>query len=594
MPVNSVMEDEKTEGSVNIKIIVRLLKYLKPYKIEVVKTLCLMGVIIAAGLLNPYFLKLGIDKFIQEKDIKGIILLGLIMTLVNIAAIICTKYRIRIMSKVSNEILVTIRQQLYTHLQKLSFSFFDSRPAGKILARIIGDVNSLSDLFTSSITNFIPESITLISVMAIMLAMNFKLALVSFASLPLMFVAIFWLKTVSRKRWQVYRKKNSNMNAFTHEAFSGIRVIQGFSAEKSTERAFGILLKEHLNSFISAVKVGDLFWPVVELSWGIGMLLVFSYSMVLLKSGTISVGLFVAFTGYISMFWSPIRNISNFYNQLITNMASAERIFEILDTKPDIEDKINSVELPPIKGEVEFRNVTFGYNENQIVLKDVSFTVKPGETIALVGPTGVGKTTIVNLISRFYDAQKGSVLIDGHDVKDVTIESLREQMGIMTQDTFLFSGSIKDNIRYGRLDATDEEIIEAAKAVRAHEFIMKLPKGYDTNVNERGSRLSAGQRQLIALARALLASPRILILDEATASIDTQTERLVQEGLRKLLKGRTSFIIAHRLSTIQSADRILVIDGGGIAEMGNHDELMSKRGLYYNLFMAQFKFIECS
>jgi ATP-binding cassette, subfamily B, multidrug efflux pump len=410
--------------------------------------------------------------------------------------------------------------------------------------------------------------------------------------LPFLLVSMFLVQSISRKRWQLFRKKNSNMNAFTHEDFSGIRVVQSFTAEDSTSRTFMGLLSEHRNAFLRAVRLNDLFWPIVEMSWGIGVVIVFWYGLKLLNTETISVGLLISFIGYIGLFWMPIMEISNFYNTLITNIAGAERIFEVLDLKPDIDENVKGIVMPRIKGNVVFKHVTFGYEKKVPVLKDVSFQVKAGETIALVGPTGVGKTTIVNLISRFYEAQQGEILIDGHNVNHVTLESLRSQMGIMLQDTFLFSGSIKDNINYGKLDATEDEIENAAKAVQAHEFIMKMPKGYDTNVNERGSRLSAGQRQLIAFARALLANPRILILDEATASIDTHTERLVQKGIEKLLKGRTSFVIAHRLSTIQNADRIMVIDHGRISEIGNHEELMDFKGLYYQLVMSQFKLMD--
>jgi len=592
MPINSFREDEKLNEAVNIKTVIRLFSYLKPYGIPVMQTLLLMGVAVSVELFNPYFLKLGIDSFIKNEDIKGLMLLGLLMIAVNTGAMLCAKKRIKIMSVVSNNILLTIRQQLYSHIQKLSFAFFDSRPVGKILARIIGDVNSLNDLFTNSVTSLIPDLIKIIAVSVIMLSMNYRLAVISFVTLPFLMVSMFVVQTVSRKRWQIYRKKTSNMNAFTHEDFSGIRVVQSFAAEKSTSNTFLKLLLDQRDAFMRAVRMNDLFWPLVEFSWGVGTVVVFWYGMRLLETGTITIGLLIAFTGYVSMFWQPIMNISNFYNALITNISGAERIFEIMDIEPDIKDAVKAEELPRIKGHVAFKNVTFSYDGKQQVLKNVSFNVKPGETIAFVGATGAGKTSVINLISRFYEAQQGEVLIDGYNVKNVSIESLRSQMGIMMQDTFLFSGSIRDNIRYGRLDAADDEVEEAAKAVHAHEFIMKLPRGYDTDVNERGSRLSVGQRQLIAFARALLANPRILILDEATASIDTHTERLVQSGIQRLLKGRTSFVIAHRLSTIQNADRIMVIDSGRIKETGTHDELLKSKGIYYQLFMAQFKFLE--
>lgn len=591
MPINNFREDEVMKEEINFRTIGRLFGYLKPHMPAVTITLLLMAVTIGVELFNPWFLKLGIDKYIANGDGPGILMIGGVMIVLNVVMMYCARFRMVKMSKVTNDILLTIRQQLYTHIQKLSFSFFDSRPVGKILARIIGDVNALNDLFTNSVTTLIPEVIKIMAVVVIMLLMNWRLALAALVTLPFMITIMVFVSRASHKGWQLFRKKASNMNAFTHEDFSGIRVVQSFAAEKDTSRTFWDLVTDWRNAFISAVKYADFFWPSVEMSWGVGTIVVFSFGLLLLDSGTITIGLLVAFSGYIGMFWQPVMNISNFYNQLVTNITGAERIFEILDINPDIADHTGSDELPSIEGRVSFDHVTFGYESGKPVLKDVSFDVKAGETIALVGPTGVGKTTIVNLISRFYEAQMGTVRIDGHDVLGVTIESLRSQMGIMMQDSFLFSGSIRDNIRYGRLDATDAEVEEAAKVVQAHDFIMKFEKGYDTDVNERGARLSGGQRQLIAFARALLANPRILILDEATASIDTQTEKLVQEGIRTLLAGRTSFVIAHRLSTIQSADRILVIENGVISEAGTHDELMQAEGAYWQLFMAQFKFL---
>lgn len=592
MPVNNFRKDETLKETVNIKVVIRLFSYLRPYILRVLNVLFLIGMVILVELLNPYFIKVGIDKYIANSNVKGLLILGGIMAFANVVAMVCAKYRILIMAGVSNKILFSIRQELYNHIQNLSFDFFDNRSVGKILARIVGDVNSLYDLFTNSVTNLIPELIKIVVIAIIMFSMNYKLALVSFSTLPVLCVLMFFIQIVSRRRWQIVRKKSSNLNAYSHEIFSGIRVVQGFNSEEKTKRVFWELLNEFKNSFIRAVRMNDMFWPLVELSWGGGTVLVFMYGLRLLNAGEITIGGLVAFTSYISMFWVPVMNISNFYNILITNLAGAERIFEIMDIKPGIKDSEDAVIMPEIKGKVEFKNVTFGYDKKQTVLENVSFTVKERETVALVGPTGAGKTTIINLISRFYETSKGKVLIDGMDVTKVTLESLRSQLGIMLQDTFLFSGTVKDNIRYGRLDASDEEIIEAAKAVCAHEFIMELPDGYDTDVNERGSRLSAGQRQLIAFARVLLANPRILILDEATASIDTYTEKLVQKGIQRLLEGRTSFVIAHRLSTIQNADRMMFIDDRGIKEEGTHDELIKKKGAYYELFMSQFKFLD--
>jgi ATP-binding cassette subfamily B protein len=514
------------------------------------------------------------------------------MFIYNFLSMLASRSRMNIMASITNRILLTIRQELYTHIQKLSFAFFDSRPVGKILARVVGDVNSLQQLFTNSITNLIPEVLSLLCVGVIMFSMNARLALATMAILPLLMVGIFLIQTISRKRWQSFRQKRSNMNAYTHEDFSGIRVVQSFAGENRTLRVFVDLVTQMNDAFVSAVKLNDLFGPLVNISWGLGTCIVYYASVKIMKAdSSVTIGTVVAFGSYIGMFWRPIMKITNFYNTLITNFAAAERIFEIMDIEPDIVNIHDAVQMPKIKGQVEFRNITFGYEDGTTVLDNVSFKVTPGETIALVGPTGAGKTTIVNLISRFYNTDKGQILIDGKNIAEVELESLRSQMGIMLQDTFLFSATIKENIRYGRLDATDDEVIEAAKAVNAHEFIMKLENGYDTEVNERGSRLSVGERQLISFARALLANPRILILDEATSNIDTFTERMVQRGIKKLLFGRTSFVIAHRLSTIRDADRIMVIDDGKIAECGNHIELMKLKGHYYNLYMSQYKFL---
>lgn len=495
------------------------------------------------------------------------------------------------MARVTNEILLTIRQQLYAHIQKLPFSFFDSRPVGKILARIIGDVNSLNDLFTNSVTSLIPDLATLVAVVVIMFLMSPRLALLALLTLPPLLIFIAAIQIASHQRWRIHRKKTSNLNAFTHENFSGIRVVQSFAAQAKTRAIFRTLLEENMQSFVRAVRLNDLFWPAVELSWGVATIAVVWYGVQLLHTGSITIGLLVAFSGYTSMFWHPVMNISNFYNTLLSNLSGAERIFEIMAVEPTVKDSVQATTLPRLKGEVRFDAVSFGYEPQQRVLNQISFRAKPGETIALVGPTGVGKTSIINLICRFYDVTEGAVYLDDCNIKEVTLESLRSQLGIVLQDTFLFSGTIRDNIRYGRLDATDAEVEQAARTVHAHAFIVKLEKGYDTQVNERGSRLSFGQRQQIAFARALLADPRILILDEATAGIDTHTERLIQKGLEQLLAGRTAFVIAHRLSTIRNADRIMVIEDGRIKESGTHEALLENRGLYYQLHLAQYHFL---
>ena len=589
MAVDTFRNDEKSTNTSKITTLLRLYRYMLKYRLKIVFVLFIMAICVAIALVNPLIIEEAIDNYIKNRDIQGLIRLGIFAAIINIIMVLLIKVRMYIMSKISNEILLEVRQELYTHIQKLSFSFFDSRPTGKVLSRIIGDVNSLKDVLTNSVTTLIPDFITVCAVVVIMIVKNYKLALAALVSLPLMAIGIYCVQRFSHLRWRVFRKKSANVNAFIHEDLSGIRIIQSLTAEGETTETFDTLLHEHRNSFISAVRLNDSIGPIIDLCWGIGTASLYFVGIKLLGIGPGSVGLLVAFGTYISMFWSPILNLSNFYNQLITNIAGAERIFEILDTPPDIVDDSNVIALPDVKGDIRFDHVSFSYDEETLILDDVNFSVKAGETIALVGPTGAGKSTIVNLISRFYDIQKGNIYVDNYNLKEVSIESLRQQMGVMTQDNFLFSGTIKENIRYGRLDATDEEIIEAAKTVNAHDFIMKLEKGYDTELKERGNGLSIGQRQLLAFARTMVSKPKILILDEATSSIDTQTELLVQEGIEALLKGRTSFVIAHRLSTIQKADRIFVIDNGNIQEQGSAKELLEKKGIYYNLHMAQFK-----
>ncbi|MBZ9689554.1 ABC transporter ATP-binding protein/permease [Clostridium estertheticum] len=591
MARNSTQQDEQIEEASKGKLIIRIFSYLKPFKLKVVLVILLMIIVMVCSLLNPYILKLAIDKYIGTSNIRGLAQIAGFMLVFNVISLIASRVRINIMASVTNSALLNIRQELYNHIQKLSFTFFDNRPVGKILARVIGDVSSLQDLFDNSVTSFIPEILTLVFVTIIMFSMNIKLALISISFLPVLVICLFSIEIFSRKRWQIYRSKRSNLNAFTHEDFSGIRIVQSFATEDKTSKSFTTYVSDMMNSFLRAVRLNDLFWPMVELSWGLGSLLVYWYSVPLIKAKTLTIGELVAFTAYISMFWRPIMNISNFYNTLITNFSSAERIFEILDIKPDIITIDKAIKMPKIKGDVEFKNVVFSYDSDVSVLNNVSFKIKAGETVALVGPTGAGKTTIINLISRFYDAGSGEVLVDGKNVSHVDIESLRSQMGIMLQDTFLFSTTIMENIRYGKLDATDAEVIASAIAVNADSFIMKLDNGYATEVNERGSRLSVGQRQLISFARALLANPRILILDEATSNIDTTTEKLVQKGIKKLLFNRTSFVIAHRLSTIRDCDKIMVIDDGRIVEGGTHAQLIALKGLYYDLYMSQYKFL---
>ena len=591
MGSNSINKDEQTLKRSKVEIVRRLSIYLKPHKAKTVIVILLMIFVMMCSIINPYLLQIAIDNHVENENVKGLLLIGLILLSLNAFAWILSRIRWKMISEVTNTVLLDIRKELYSHIQNLSFDFFDSRPVGKILARVVGDVNALKNLFNQSIQTVIPEGLSLICVCIAMMIMNFKLAVACMTLLPLLAISMFYVETKSRKRWNDFRSKRSNLNGFTHENFSGMKVVQAFAKEEDTEKTYKEMVRKEKNAFLQAIKLNDLFWPLVELSWGVGTLIVFAVGYRLVISGEIQIGKLIAFSMYTGMFWRPITNLSSFYNTMITNFAAADRIFDILDIKPDIENIPEAIDIGKISGKVEFKDVSFAYNNSSEVLSKVNFKVNKGDRVALVGATGAGKTTIISLLSRFYDPSNGKILVDGKDIKEVKLESYRSQMGIMLQDTFLFSTSIMENIRYGRLNAIDEEVIEAAKAVNAHDFIMRMEKGYETEVNERGSRLSLGQRQLVSFARALLANPRILILDEATSNIDTETERLVQEGIEKLLQGRTSFVIAHRLSTIRDCDKIMVVENGGISEMGSHEELLAKRGVYYNLYMAQYRFI---
>lgn len=585
--VSGYKQDEAVSKVSNIITIRRLFRYMLKYKKQVLVVILMMAITTGVTIVNPLLVKVVVDNYIEKSDYQGIFLILGIGVALNLLMAVCVRARILMMGRISNQVLLEIRQELYTHIQSLGFSFFDKRPTGKILARVIGDVNSLKEVLNNAVVTLVPELVNIIAVLGIMMVLNIKLALAGIAMLPLLMIGMNYVEIVAHKRWQIHRQKSSNMNAFTHEDFSGITVVQSFTAEKQTSRNFGDLLFEVKDSFFKAVILNDLFWPIVLIASGVGTYLVFYLGIPLVQKGEVSVGMLIAFTSFISMFWMPIINLSQFYNQLVSNLAAAERIFEILDTEPEAAEDENTKQMPKIDGNISFDDVVFSYDGEKVVLDHVSFDVEKGETIALVGPTGEGKTTIINALARFYEIIGGQIRIDGQDIREVTLASLRSQMGIMTQETILFTGTIADNIRYGKLDATQEEIEEAAKAVQIHDFIMSLEDGYETVINDKGSKLSIGQKQLIAFARTLIAKPAILILDEATASIDTHTERLIQQGIATLLKGRTSFIVAHRLSTIKQASRIFFVKNKKISEMGSHQELMDKKGDYYNLYMAQ-------
>ena len=591
MARNTFDVDETLEKEFNWSHYKRLGAYIKPYKKAVFKTLFVIILANLASMLGPYFTKIAIDQVIPQKNLSLLLILGAIFLFSLVIIGWCMRYRIYAITEIGQDILKDMRFSIFEHLQKLPFSYFDSRPHGKILIRVVNYINTLSDLLSNGLINLISDLFNVIITLIFMLFIDVKLTLYSLLLLPVLFVMVLFIQGKQRKAYQELSNKQSNLNAYIHESISGIKITQSFAREDENFQIFNEVSEEYRQSFMKAVRVQYLLWPAVQ---NISVITTcFIYFVGIRQLGvSVTTGTLIAFIGYINNFWNPVINIGNFYNSLITATAYLERIFETMDVVPEIQDAPHAIALPPIKGTVDFQHVYFRYEEGKNILTDVSFHIEPGQTIALVGPTGAGKTTIINLLSRFYDVNEGAVKIDGYDVRDVTLRSLRKQMGVMLQDTFIFSGTIIENIRYGNLAATEEEVIQAAKIVRAHDFIKDLKDGYETVVEERGSTLSAGQRQLISFARALLADPKILILDEATSSIYTKTEELLQEGLQQLLKGRTSFIIAHRLSTIKNSDKIFYIDGGRIVEEGSHDQLMAKHALYHHLYQSQYDLLK--
>ncbi|EJM0233797.1 ABC transporter ATP-binding protein [Listeria monocytogenes] len=583
--------DEELETAFSAAHLKRILVYVKPYQKSIYITLFVILLANVATMIGPYLTKIVIDDTIPNKNITQLFWIAIIFIVSVVVTGLCMRYRIRSITLIGQDILKDMRTAIFGHLQKLPFSYFDSRPHGKILIRVVNYINMLSDLLSNGLINLISDILSVIVTLGFMLMIDPVLTLYSLALIPVLFVIVMVIKTAQRKAYQVLSNKQSNMNAYIHESIAGIKVTQSFSREEENFEIFTEVSNEYRRSWMKAVKIQFLLWPGVQ---NIAVMTTCLIYFVGIKSYgvDVSTGTLIAFIGYVGNFWNPVINIGNFYNSLITATTYLERIFETMDVEPDIKDVPNAKKMPPIVGNVDFKDVYFRYEEGVDILKGINFHVDAGESIALVGPTGAGKTTIINLLSRFYNINSGEILVDGENVEEVTLKSLRSQMGVMLQDTFIFSGTIIENIRYGKLDATEEEIIAAAKVVRAHDFISGLKDGYYTEVKERGSTLSAGQRQLISFARALLADPKILILDEATSSIDTQTEILLQEGLERLLEGRTSFIIAHRLSTIKNSSRIFYIDNGRIQEAGSHEELMAQHGYYYNLYQSQFDMLQ--
>lgn len=588
---NTYRVDEAYEEEFNIKHILLASKYIKKYLKRMIAAIVLSAIGGATALLAPMITKKALDEAVPNRDVHELIVLVSLLAGVFVVSILFTTLRSRVMVNVSQNIIYDIRRDLFAHLQKLSFQYYDDRPHGKILIRVVNYVNSVSDMLSNGLINVILECINLVIIVAYMFAVNVRLSLVVLCGVPILAIFMFWIKGKQRKAWRAVSNKNSNLNAYLQENIVGARITQIFAREDENAEIFAGLSNDCRHTWMEAVRWTNLVWPGIDTISVLvrGAIFFFGIAVFLQTGNTagITVGTIVAISGYASRFWQPIMNLGNIFNNFINNMAYLERIFETMDEPVTVDDAEGATEMPPIKGEVTFENVHFSYEEGKEVLHDVSFTVKAGESVALVGPTGAGKSTIVNLVSRFYNVDSGRVLIDGIDISKVTLKSLRSQMGIMLQDSFIFSGTIEDNIRYGKLNATFSEIDKASATVCAAPFIDRMADGYATEVKERGSLLSQGQKQLISFARTLLSDPAILVLDEATSSIDVQTEKALQQGLNAMLKGRTSFIIAHRLSTIRNCDKIMYIDDGGIVECGNHEELMAKKGYYYKLYTAQ-------
>ncbi len=604
MARNKIEEDEDLEQSFDARQLARLLKYVGPFKGKLITAIAIMSIYSLLSMIIPLLMKEVMDTIqaanfdhtiSPDAAIRRIMGCAGLTFAISLVSAVITRFKIKLTSEVGQGVIYNLRRDLFVHLQELPFSYFDDKPHGKIQVRVVNYVNNLSDLLSNGIVNTITDCISMIFILVFMFYLNVRFTLIVLCGMPVLVFVILFIKKRQHRAWQIQSNKQSNLNAYIAESVNGIRVTQSFVREDYNTGFFNNLNGQARTAWMNAVKYNFILRPLIDNINSITTAVIYVLGIGWLARGNvvITVGLLTAFTGYVARFWQPVMTLANFYNSLLTAISYLERIFETIDAPVSVKDKEGAGIMPPIHGDITFKDVHFAYDDGIEILHGVSFSIKAGQSFAIVGPTGAGKSTIVNLISRFYNVNSGEILVDGINIEDVTIRSLRTQMGVMMQDSFIFSGTIMDNIRYGNKTATDEDVIRAAKTVCAHDFIMQLENGYQTEVNERGSRLSAGQRQLISFARAVLADPKILILDEATAAIDTETEILLQKGLAQMLKGRTSIIIAHRLSTIRNADCILYVDHGQIEEMGSHEDLMQKPdGLYRKLYESQYDFLK--
>ena len=586
MARNTFKIDEELDAPFQFAHLKRAMRYMMSYKKNLFLVFAVTVTSMLLGLISPLMTRQVVDVYIPGGDVGKLLLAGAALLAITGICAFCNRIRYRLNSLTGQGIIRDIRSDLYAHLQKLPFEYYDSRPAGKIFIRVVNYINAVADFLSSGLINIVLELLSMIFIIFFMLSVSPRMTLVVLSGLPLFIVYVLIIKPKQRKSLQLLNNKSSNMTAYLAENINGARITQAFTREGFNMDIFAGLQNETRRYYMKAVGIIHSMWPISTVMAKLVGCALYMTGVYLLRD-ELSIGTIMAMAGFAWRFWAPVQNLGNIYNSLISTVSYLERIFQVLDEPVSISDSPDAYELPTINGVVTFLHVNFSYEKGNPILKDISFEVAPGESVALVGPTGAGKSTIISLLSRFYNVEDGGIYIDGHEIHEVTLPSLRRQMGVMLQDTFVFAGNIIENIRFGKLDATDEECIEAAKAVCADDFISRLPDGYYTKVHERGEGLSAGQRQLLSFARTLLSNPRVLILDEATSSIDTQTEKIVQKGMSELLKGRTSFIVAHRLSTIRNCSRIFFISGGEIAESGTHDELMAKRGEYWKLCVSQ-------